>query len=172
MFSWLLREHSEKHKVTWMFHCLRVCIGLSGTGRHLVPQAPWTLTWKICNTCLSRQEVQASPMVPCTHLYCNCIHIKNRVCHLSISMMKIALKRFLEELSMLYTFRQRISFLTIDHSLQGQFLLHPCWNTLDIITSLQLTFLLLCPLQSGTSHVTAGFFTCGRHWFPSPICSL
>lgn len=42
MLPWLLMEHTKKHKVAWMLHCLRKYIGPSGTWRHIVPQEPRT----------------------------------------------------------------------------------------------------------------------------------
>lgn len=60
MLLWLLREQTEKHKAAWMLHCLRECVGSSGTGRrHMVPQAPWALTWK--PTMHTRQGSLARP---------------------------------------------------------------------------------------------------------------
>lgn len=57
MLPWLLSDMEPK--VVWMPHCLRECLGFSGTERHPEPREPGTLTWKTYVTCLSRQLVQA-----------------------------------------------------------------------------------------------------------------
>ena len=50
------------------------CISPAGTGRHIVPQEPWTVTWKTYVACLSRQLGQLHdslhilmPAHMCTH---------------------------------------------------------------------------------------------------------
>lgn len=68
MFPWLLSEHTEKHKVASTLQCPREFIDLSGTGRHLVPQEPLTLTSKTYDACLPGQLGQAnSPWFPTPH---------------------------------------------------------------------------------------------------------
>ena len=64
MLPWLLREHREKHKMTWVFNCLRKCVVLLETRKYIVLQELWSLTWKTYDTRLSRQLGQANSMIP------------------------------------------------------------------------------------------------------------
>ena len=64
MITWLLRDHIKKHKSAWLLHCLRECNSLSGTGRYIVTQEPWSLPWKSYDTCLSRQLGRVNSIVP------------------------------------------------------------------------------------------------------------
>lgn len=53
----------ETYRAPGTFHCLGACMSLSATGRNIVPQKSWTLTWKTYNACLSRQLGHANSMV-------------------------------------------------------------------------------------------------------------
>lgn len=60
------KANTKSHKATWTLHYLKECLNFSGSGRHTLPQEPWTLTWNTYGTCLSRQLGQANSMVPST----------------------------------------------------------------------------------------------------------
>lgn len=79
---------SKKHKetqVAWKLHCLRKCLSLSGTERHIVPQKPWTLTWVNSDSCLPRQLDLANSMFPYnTQQNYQSQNIKKKFCWLRI----------------------------------------------------------------------------------------